>query len=104
MKRTFVNFRKFSTEFPILFRKDGFNPFANDSISEPLTPGVKISKIGKEGFVSGSKNCLGAQKTPMFGNRKDTTKNCVTKILPNVRVNFLVRLGSKPLFYWVMTR
>ena len=30
-------------------------------------------------------------------------RNCVTKILPNVRVNFLVRFASKPLFYWVMT-
>ena len=27
----------------------------------------------------------------------------MTKILPNVRVNFLVRFASKPLFYWVMS-
>ena len=26
-----------------------------------------------------------------------------TKSLPNVRVNFLVRFASKPLFYWVVT-
>ena len=39
-----------------------------------------------------------------FGDRKGTTKkNCVTKTLPNVRVNFLVRFASKPLFYWVIT-
>ena len=39
-----------------------------------------------------------------FGDRKGTTKkNFVTKILPNVRVNFLVRFASKPLFYWIMT-
>ena len=30
-------------------------------------------------------------------------RNCVTKILPNVRVNFLVRFASNPLFYWIMT-
>ena len=30
-------------------------------------------------------------------------RNCVTKILPNVRVNFLVGFASNPLFYWVMT-
>ena len=29
-------------------------------------------------------------------------RNCVTKIFPNVRVNFLVRFASKPLFYWIM--
>ena len=27
----------------------------------------------------------------------------MSKILPNVRVKFLVRFVSKPLFYWVMT-
>ena len=27
----------------------------------------------------------------------------MTKILQNVRMNFLVRFASKPLFYWVMT-
>ena len=31
-------------------------------------------------------------------------RNCVTKILPNIQVNFLVRFASKPLLYWVMTR
>ena len=31
-------------------------------------------------------------------------RNCVTKILPNVRVNFLVRFASKPLFCWISDR
>ena len=30
-------------------------------------------------------------------------RNCVTKILPNVQVNFAVRFALKPLFYSVMT-
>ena len=30
-------------------------------------------------------------------------RNCVTKIWPNVRVDFLVWFASKPLFYWAMT-
>ena len=37
------------------------------------------------------------------GTEKVPQRNCVTKILPNVRVNFLVQFASKPLFYWVMT-
>ena len=37
-------------------------------------------------------------------HRKGTTKKlCVTKILPNVRENFLVQFSSNPFFYWVMT-
>ena len=43
----------------------------------------------------GKSTLLGAEKVPQ--------KNCVTKILPNVRVNFLVRFASKPLFYWILT-
>ena len=43
------------------------------------------------------------QKT-FFGDRKGTPRTFATKILPNFRVNFLVRFASKPLFYWVMTR
>ena len=39
----------------------------------------------------------------MFEGRKVPQRNCVTKILPNVQVNFLVRFASKPLFCWVMT-
>ena len=39
-----------------------------------------------------------------LGTEKVPQRNFVTKILPNVRVNFLVRIASKPLFYWVMTR
>ena len=38
-----------------------------------------------------------------LGTEKVPQRNCVTKILPNVRVNFLVRFASKPLFYWEMT-
>ena len=38
-----------------------------------------------------------------LGTEKVPQRNCVTKTLPNVRVNFLVRFASKPLFYWVMT-
>ena len=33
-------------------------------------------------------------------SEKAPRRNCVTKILPNVRVNFLLRFASKPLFYW----
>ena len=37
-------------------------------------------------------------------NRKGTPqRTCATKILPNFRVNFLVRFASKPLLYWAMT-
>ena len=38
-----------------------------------------------------------------LGTAKVPQRNCATKILANVRVNFLVRFASKPLFYWVMT-
>ena len=38
----------------------------------------------------------------MLGTEKVPQRNWVTKIAPNVRVNFLVRFASKPLFYWVM--
>ena len=38
-----------------------------------------------------------------LGTEKVPQRTCVTKILPNVRVNFLARFASKPLFYWVMT-
>ena len=38
-----------------------------------------------------------------LGTEKVPQRNCVTKIFPNVRVNFLVRFASSPLFYWVMT-
>ena len=38
-----------------------------------------------------------------LGTEKVPQRNCVTKLSPNVRVNFLVRFASKPLFYWVMT-
>ena len=33
-----------------------------------------------------------------LGTEKVPQRDCVTKILPNVRVNFLVRFVSKPLF------
>ena len=52
-----------------------------------------------------SRRCGVATESPyglLFGDRKGTTKN-VTKILPNVRMNFLVQFASKPLCYWVMT-
>ena len=39
----------------------------------------------------------------ILGTEKVPQRNCVTKILPNVRVNFLVRFASEPLFYWVVT-
>ena len=53
-------------------------------------------------------------KEPRFGaptlwkkfeieDRKGTTKKLCDKDLPNVRVNFLVRFASTPLFYWEMT-
>ena len=38
-----------------------------------------------------------------LGTEKVPQRNCVTKILPNVRVNFLVQFAPKPLFYWIMT-
>ena len=37
----------------------------------------------------------------MLGTGKVPQRNSVTKILPNVRVNFLVRFASNPLFYWM---
>ena len=39
---------------------------------------------------------------PFLGTEKVPRRNCVTKILPNVRVNFLVRFASKSWLYWVM--
>ena len=39
----------------------------------------------------------------VLGTEKVPQRNCVTKILPNVRANFLARFGSKPLFCSVMT-
>ena len=38
-----------------------------------------------------------------WGTEKVPPRNCVRKILPNGRVNFLVRFASRPLFYWVLT-
>ena len=38
-----------------------------------------------------------------LGTEKVPQRNCVTKILTNIWVNFLGRCASKPLFYWVMT-
>ena len=38
-----------------------------------------------------------------LGTEKVPQRNCVTKILPNFGVNFLVRFASQPSFYWVMT-
>ena len=42
-------------------------------------------------------------KPLLLGTEKVPQRNCVTNVLPNVRVNFLGRIASKPLFYWVMT-
>ena len=36
---------------------------------------------------------------PESGTEKVLQRTCVTKILPKIRVNFLVRFASKPLFY-----
>ena len=44
-----------------------------------------------------------ARSCRFLGTEKVPQGNCVIKILPNVRLNFLVRFASKPLFYWVMT-
>ena len=47
---------------------------------------------------------LASQESVFGGTEKaPQQRNCVTKILPNVRVNFLVRFASKPLFYWKLT-
>ena len=49
-------------------------------------------------------NFIASVVYPTFiGSRRGTQRNCVTKILPIVRVNFLVRFASKLLFYWEMT-
>ena len=40
---------------------------------------------------------------PIWGQKGYHKETDVTKILPNVRVIFLARFGSKPLFCWVMT-
>ena len=42
-------------------------------------------------------------ETNSIGTEKVPQRNFVTKILPNIGVNFLVRSASKPLFYWIMT-
>ena len=66
-------------------------------------------------FLAGDKNTVyqkhglchpdirGKRPELSWGQKKVPQRNCVTKILPNVRVNFLVRFASKPLFCWVMT-
>ena len=41
--------------------------------------------------------------SPILGTEKVPQRNFVTKMLPNGRVNFLVRFASKPLFYWIMS-
>ena len=38
-----------------------------------------------------------------FEGTEKVQRNCLTKIFPNVQVNFLAQLASKPLFYWIMT-
>ena len=59
----------------------------------PLHPGFCRNTLCFHTYVSESK----------IRDRKVPQRNCVTKILPNVRVNFLARFASKPLFYWVVT-
>ena len=54
-------------------------------------------------FCSGAFATDRIQKKDLLGTEKVPQRNCVTKIWPNVQVNFLVRFASKPLFYWVMT-
>ena len=39
-----------------------------------------------------------------FSQEKVPQRKCVTKILPNFRVNLLVRCAAKPSFCWVMAR
>ena len=58
------------------------------------------------GVVRGFRCLVKTFATPDFflGTEKVPQRNCVTKIGPNVRVNFLVRFASKPLSYWAMTR
>ena len=41
-------------------------------------------------------------KEGVSGTEKVPQRTCATKILPNFRVNFLVRFASKPWFYWVV--
>ena len=50
---------------------------------------LSLSQVPNVGLI------LGTEEVPQ--------RNYVTKILPNFRVNFLVRFASKPLFYWATT-
>ena len=47
-----------------------------------------------EGLISGP------FRVRLSGTEKVPQRTCATKILPNFRVNFLVRFASKPLFCW----
>ena len=74
------------------------------SRGRPL-PHRKVSGLKSLGLGSFFVPDVRPMHFPRFfgGTEKVPQKNCVTKILPNIRVNFLVRFASKPLFYWVMT-
>ena len=67
-----------------------------DFFSAEIVKYPALAMILLEHSASGGDHMLGTEKAPK--------RNCVTKILPNVRVNFLVnflvRLASKPLLYW----
>ena len=65
------------------------------SLPPSLSPASQEkSEIGSIHTTAGGKDLV-TEKVPQ--------RNCVTKSLPNIWVNFLVRFASKPLFYWVMT-
>ena len=72
------------------FSQDGANAWQNQIASRKhyIAHGPKANS-GVETIISGT------DKVPQ--------RNYVTKILLNVRVNFLVRFASNPLYYWVMT-
>ena len=67
--------------------------------------GVKLRLIDP---LESDWGCSSQDRAPLqwafkLGTEKVPQRNCMTKILPNIRVNFLVRFASKPFFYWVMT-
>ena len=76
-----------------------FTPFTGP---ENPVKHVKSAKVAKStrvcpptGPSSGTEYTTLIGHTPKLGTEKVPQKNCVTKILPNVRVNFLVRFASK---------
>ena len=70
----------------------GFLPVLLPDASAPIV--VKNESVNELNFLWPKMAGLGA---PFSGTEKVPQRTCVTKILPNLWVNFLVRFASKPL-------